>query len=333
MIEGVDYSYSRPDLGCLVRAGKRFVLRYLSHDSAKALSAGEVQALRAAGLAIGVVFEDAAGRATQGYAAGQADAAFAAQQLVVCGLPANLPIYFAVDQDVTDLEVLPYFEGVSSVIGEPRTGVYGGYRACDGLSVGYIWQTYAWSGGQVLADADLYQYQNGVTLCGATVDLTRALSADPGLWGFPGSTASSSEDSRVAYAVKADGTAALVFLGSDHQVYWCLDPGGVEHLAHNGPSLMQPQPPVPMLSLSAAWRGDRLELVGTDQSGSIWVQYYPNPNGAWSGWDELSASSGNALWRTDPDLLRGPQGPAGPAGTVTAHDHAVTVSGVTGQPQ
>lgn len=182
MLEGVDYSYSRPNLACLVQSGKHFVLRYLSHDENKALSAAEVSQIRAAGLGLGVVFEDAAGRATQGFAAGRDDAAFAAQQLLDCGVP-PIPIYFAVDEDVDPASVQPYFDGAAGVLGLSLTGAYGSYRVCAGLHVGKRWQTYAWSGGQVLATADLYQYANGASLCGGSVDLTRSLSADPGIWG------------------------------------------------------------------------------------------------------------------------------------------------------
>lgn len=182
-MEGVDFSYARPDPACLVRAGKRFVVRYLSHDTAKALSKAEADRYLAAGLDIVCVFEDSAGRALQGHDAGAADAEFAATQMTSCGGPGDGVIFFAVDEDVSPEQVQSYFDGTASVIGQDRTGPYGSYRIETGVvRVGHRWQTYAWSGGMVLATADLYQYRNGVTLCESAVDLTRAFAANYGGW-------------------------------------------------------------------------------------------------------------------------------------------------------
>jgi hypothetical protein len=198
-IEGVDYSWDRPNLGCLAASGKRFVVRYLTRDTTgKALTQGEAAAILAAGLRLVVLFEDSASRASQGIDAGRQDAQFAQQQLVACGGPANAPIYFAVDQDVQPSVVQPYFDGVVSELGSARTGVYGSYAVCAGVqSVGLRFQTYAWSGGRVLPGVDLYQHQNGVQLCGGTVDLCTALTDQPGFWGdTPASAGPTWQDGR-----------------------------------------------------------------------------------------------------------------------------------------
>jgi len=340
VIEGVDFSSSRPDLACLVQNGKRFVMRYLSHDTGpKTLTAAEAQQIRAAGLALGVVFEDAAGRATQGYQAGVDDARFAAQQLQACGVP-PIPIYFAVDQDVDPATVQPYFGGVSMVL-MSRTGCYASYRVCAGLNVAKRWQTYAWSGGQQLATADLYQYQNGVTLCGGTVDLTRALSADPGLWGLGTQAAfsNSSEDSTMAYAT-SPSEGMFLGIAADGSLQWSLNPNGVQGMAASGPAALPDQLAAKPLSVTLAWNGKLaiFEAWAMDVNGDRWVQYYPTPAGGWSGWFDLGTH--NPAWRTDPNLLRGPQGPAGPPGTTASHTHGVTVSqaagtlqGVSGEPR
>src|SRR5439155_8025421 len=37
------------------------------------------------------------------------------------------------------------------------------------------WQTYAWSGGRLSSEADFYQYMNGQTFAGASVDFNKIL--------------------------------------------------------------------------------------------------------------------------------------------------------------
>jgi hypothetical protein len=46
----------------------------------------------------------------------------------------------------------------------------------------WFWQTYAWSAGVWAPGNHIEQYQNGVALAGATLDLDRALTADYGQW-------------------------------------------------------------------------------------------------------------------------------------------------------
>jgi len=51
-VEGVDYSWSRPDPAALIKAGKRFVIRYVSYDqTGKNLTRKEADAIRAAAVA------------------------------------------------------------------------------------------------------------------------------------------------------------------------------------------------------------------------------------------------------------------------------------------
>src|SRR3954452_1849906 len=102
---GVDYAWGRPGIPALQRAGVKFVCRYLSHDtSGKNLTKAEATAMRAAGIAVVVVWESTAQRPLAGRIAGVADATEAARQAKDCGLPPDQPIYFAADWDATSGE-------------------------------------------------------------------------------------------------------------------------------------------------------------------------------------------------------------------------------------
>lgn len=190
--EGVDFSGSRPTPAQIKSAGCTFVMRYVGsklHGSGrdiKWLSPNEARAYHNEGLDVGVVFETAANRADDGHVAGLADAHSAEAELTYCGLPPNLPVYFAVDWDTTvGPKITAYFDAINSVIGVDRTGVYGGIKVVDALLKAglarYGWQTLAWSGGR-WGRAKLQQYAINETLAGHEVDLNRALSTDVGLW-------------------------------------------------------------------------------------------------------------------------------------------------------
>ncbi|WP_245602071.1 DUF1906 domain-containing protein [Hamadaea tsunoensis] len=203
---GIDYSSGRPRPGQVAAAGYSFVCRYLSYSASKNLTKSEADALRAAGLDIVVVWETTAQRALDGSAAGAADATEAHRQAVACGMPATRPIYFAVDFDASTSQqtaINAYFDGVASVLGRGRTGVYGGYGVTSRLfnagKITWGWQTYAWSGGSWDARAQLRQTLNGITVDGASCDRDEAHAADFGQWGGgPQGTAS-------IYGVLSDG--------------------------------------------------------------------------------------------------------------------------------
>src|SRR5262245_15081840 len=189
-IEGVDFANERPNPAALVRAGKEFVVRYLSpatsNNPRKQLTAAEVHAYRAAELSICVVWETGTSRARAGRAAGQADATSAAAVVHSLGFPANQPIYFAIDEDTTGPLVDPYFRGVADRIGLSRTGAYGGIKPISYLFdhhlITYGWQTFAWSSGRWDPRAQAQQYRNDVTVAGVTVDLDRATTSHYGQW-------------------------------------------------------------------------------------------------------------------------------------------------------
>lgn len=195
-IFGVDYAFApHPSIAALKEANVKFVCRYLSPYASKNLTANEAKSLRDAGIAIVVVWESSAKRAESGKAAGIADAKEAVSMMKSLGMPADQVLYMAVDYDTTvGPNITGYFQGVASVIGLDRTGVYGGYAVVKGCLdadlVNYAWQTYAWSGGKWDPVADIQQYSNDHTLGGGSVDYNRAMVADYGQWTADGQSPS-----------------------------------------------------------------------------------------------------------------------------------------------
>jgi hypothetical protein len=181
----VDYPWSHPAPSALQGAGVVGAMRYLSTDASKNLTRAEADALAAVGIWCGVVWETTAGRALAGYAAGVADAGAAAAQAAACGMPSSRPIYFAVDTDTDWASVQPYFQGIASVLGAARTGVYGGLAVIQGAAgsglVAWYWQTSAWSGGVWDPHANLRQ-GGSITIGGVDCDRNTAVTADYGQW-------------------------------------------------------------------------------------------------------------------------------------------------------
>lgn len=182
MAEGVDYSWARPGGQTLKNAGKAFAVRYLYPDGqgGKGLDVSELQDLQAHGIEVPVVYESYAARAKEGRGAGQTDAKIAQQALEAVGLPTGMPIYFAVDYDAPESDqgaIDEYLRGAADVIGVGRVGVYAGYyivkRCSENGTAKWLWQTYAWSGGQWFSGNHLEQYRNGQDLNGA-VDFNRS---------------------------------------------------------------------------------------------------------------------------------------------------------------
>ncbi|HZP72182.1 MAG TPA: glycoside hydrolase domain-containing protein [Gaiellaceae bacterium] len=191
--EGIDYAWHNGvDTDAFRSVGATFVVRYLSHDPRKNLSAAEAQVLSDAGFDVAVVWESSARRACAGQPAGAADAHAAAVQAKACGMPAARPIYFGVDFDAGDGDkpkIVDYLQGAASVLGAKRVGVYGGYwvvKYCfDHSAARFGWQTYAWSAGHRDRRAQLYQHENGVTIGGISCDRDTAYAADFGQWRLP----------------------------------------------------------------------------------------------------------------------------------------------------
>jgi hypothetical protein len=184
-LEGVDYSYDRPDPAKLVAAGKHFACRYLSDEPVKNLTRAEADAGAKAGLWWVVVWEAGHGQTTP---PATWCAAESVKQAKAVGVPAGRPIYFAVDFDAQSSQfnaiedfLLEYAAHLSPYV----AGIYGGEAVVtemlDRGVTDWAWQTYAWSDTRD-PRAKLWQYSNNVELVGANVDLDRAYADDYGQW-------------------------------------------------------------------------------------------------------------------------------------------------------
>jgi hypothetical protein len=192
-ISGCDYSFARPSPSSLSSMGYKFVCRYLSGDpgGGKDLTASEQSSLEAGGIDIVLNWETTGTDATSGYSAGVSDATAAKSEAEGLGQPSNRPIYFSIDFDAGSgdaASINAYFQGVASVLGVARTGVYGGYyivkELFDAKLVSWGWQTYAWSSGNWDSRAQLRQVQNDVD--NGQLDADTGMVPDYGQYG-PGS--------------------------------------------------------------------------------------------------------------------------------------------------
>ena len=144
---------------------------------------------------------------TRGYNGGVADAQTALALHAAAGGPDTAPIYFSVDEPL-DYPTwkslgLKWFQGLNSVLGAARTGIYGGvnelgWAIADGVvgastTPGYrwAWQTKAWSAGKRAPGAVLFQREvvtasdPGAIIDGVSVDVDDVLAPDFGQWDLP----------------------------------------------------------------------------------------------------------------------------------------------------
>ena len=191
-ISGVDYAWSHPGGAALAAAGFKFACRYLSHDAGKTVQRGEADDLGAHGIELVVVYEDTANRAADGHQAGVNDGINAMKMTkgALAGytdlsMPADRPIYFAVDFDATWAQVSDYLAGAGLSIGKNRVGVYGGLdivTAAHNAGYRWLWQASAWSHGQWNPYAQLRQQLNTQRVNGVDCDINTAMTADFGQW-------------------------------------------------------------------------------------------------------------------------------------------------------
>jgi hypothetical protein len=194
-LRGLDYAGGRISGASLKANGISFVCRYLSDGGSglpgKQLLPNEFADLVANG--IGVVFnwETTADFMLGGYSAGVADAQQAlAYVRSLPGAPQNPVIFFSCDFDEApnqDTPVEQYLQGAASVLGGMNfVGIYGSYYICTraqtAVGVKYIWQTEAWSGGNITSAVNIMQrnslgYQ---TIEGVECDINEAHTDDYG---------------------------------------------------------------------------------------------------------------------------------------------------------
>lgn len=189
MRNGFDYSDYPPGRKAIRDAGGDHAERYLADDwrGINSQNPGELADLTAGAIDVAVVYESTETRWQGGEAAGVVDATYAQNKLLRTGLPAAMPIYFAVDWDVAPSDqaaIDAYLRGAAEVIGAARVGVYGGYwpllRCKANNTAAWFWQTTAWSGGNLLPGVHLYQHAYGIDLNGTECDADIAYQDDFG---------------------------------------------------------------------------------------------------------------------------------------------------------
>lgn len=197
--EGCDYAFARPGGAALQSAGKLFAGRYLWYNTAsKGINQAEWNDLVGHGVQPFFIYEEDGTELLNGYAYGISIAQKAESYRINNGLPVQ-PIAFCVDFDASPAQqaaINDTLNGAASVLGKDRTWLYAGYwvvkRAFDAGIIGGAFQTYAWSGGNVDARANVLQYLNGQLINGGAVDLCRTIAGLPGHSSAPASGGSGS---------------------------------------------------------------------------------------------------------------------------------------------
>ena len=201
MAEGVDYSFDKAGAAALRAAGKKFACLYTSDSaSGKNMTPAEVRTLHANGIAVVTAYQTSHGFMISSAADGRHAATAGLALATSCGMPADRPIFFALDTEPATLStadwnrVVAFCDGAAAVLGRHRVGVYGGLDAIERLvpdTAPWGWQTRAWSvrNGRVVwsSKAHIQQYDLGPSglgfaAFGGTVDLDRSTRSDFGQW-------------------------------------------------------------------------------------------------------------------------------------------------------
>ncbi len=160
MLEGISTN-RRCDgfAGCLLDAGKNFVIRYHSRTTAqpqKRISPKEAAELARAVLTIATVYQDRARELSDfGFDRGRLDGASAQTFASQIGQTPGSAVYFAVDTDFSAAQiqqaVLPYFRGVKAGMDDAaggatafEIGVYGSGLSCQLVRDTHALARYAW---------------------------------------------------------------------------------------------------------------------------------------------------------------------------------------------
>jgi hypothetical protein len=235
----LDYSAGRPTAAQVKAAGYVGVVRYIGFPAnRKCLTAAEFADMTGHGVGVALVYEQTAGDALAGRAAGRAAARLALAHAADLGFPVgSRPIYYACDTDVVSEAqfgaVLEYLRGAGEVHGGPaRVGVYGEFdvmeRAGAAGVASWFWQTRAWSGGRLSGRAHLRQEIGTYTVGGIACDRNTILAAD---WGQTGraeeDTLSAADAHRVIAAVN-DARDVLYNLARAQTPDGKPDPGHAE---------------------------------------------------------------------------------------------------------
>lgn len=188
MLKGISTNRNLKQIaGQLKNAQIDFVFRYYcagTTPNPKRLTADEAEALGAAGLQIGVVYEISDKPEYFTNAHGHRDGVSAWNEAAAVNQPAGSAIYFAVDYDASQAaaagSILDYFQGVERGLEDAANGthgymigVYGSGLVCAFLKshcpwIRYTWLAEArdWTGSQTYQDWDVRQSIATVDLCG-----------------------------------------------------------------------------------------------------------------------------------------------------------------------
>lgn len=179
MLKGCDYSFGSGVTAAQIKAYGPFVMRYLSGGNSKDISAVEAKNFKAAGVALGFVWETTGAPTSAGLGTTHATEAQAQLNQLAAAVGDDgiekATVYFAIDEESNPYSVA-YIKAAAAVLGKARTGVYGGYGTVNEvMNAGvceYAWQTYAWSGGKWDNRAVLRQVQNDIKVgpCDADAD-------------------------------------------------------------------------------------------------------------------------------------------------------------------
>lgn len=194
-MEGIDCStrLTNATSAALKKSGISAAGRYLGYKTmgwSKSITPDEAQAILGAGLDIFLIWESNPVSVSYfTYVKGLSDGKLALAEAQNLKAPQGTAIYFTVDYNATsgDMSVITeYFRGCKDGLqGKYLTGAYGSYRVLTALKASAhapdrYYQTYAWSGGLQFI-GHIYQYQNGINLCGVQVDRD-TVRTDAGLW-------------------------------------------------------------------------------------------------------------------------------------------------------
>lgn len=199
---GLDYAGGRISGASLKANGIAFVCRYLTDGGSglpgKQLLPDEFADLTANGIEVNFNWETTSNFMLGGYNAGVSDAQAAFSYIKsLPGFDPNDPrwvVYFSADFDEApnqDQAIFDYLDGATSVLGlrpdgKRRAALYGAYwickRALDAGKTHFIWQTEAWSGGNIDSRVNIMQ-RNGLgyqTIDGVQCDINEAHTDDFG---------------------------------------------------------------------------------------------------------------------------------------------------------
>lgn len=194
---GLDYAGGHISGADLASNNVSFVCRYLSSGGSslpyKQLTADEFADLTANGIKVVFNWETTSDFMLQGFNQGVADAQQALNYIrALPGVPAGYQpvVYFSCDFDEApsqDTPVEQYLQGAASVLGGmDYVGIYGAYYICTraqaAVGVKYIWQTEAWSGGNITSAVNIMQ-RNGLgymTVDGVQCDINEQHTDDIG---------------------------------------------------------------------------------------------------------------------------------------------------------